>query len=140
MPNMLFVSLRSDIDDVARALQEIAGFLESRSLPDRTAYVVTMAAEEILTNVIKYAFEAGDSHEITVEVSETDGSVRFTCTDHGREFNPLDAGPPPSPESLEDSQIGGLGIHLIRSMVDDLWYSRDADRNVFTVVVGARRS
>jgi sigma-B regulation protein RsbU (phosphoserine phosphatase) len=60
--------------------------------------------------------------------------LTVTISDDGLPFNPLSAKAPDTKASLEDRDIGGLGIHLVRSMVDDVSYHRRIDKNVLTLV------
>ena len=58
----------------------------------------------------------------------------MTITDDGMPFNPLSAEAPDTDLSLEDREIGGLGIHLVRNLIDDVTYNRRIDKNVMTLV------
>ena len=88
--------------------------------------------EEILVNVVRYAYtpETG-----VVEVAYTpagSSKLRVEIADFGRVFNPLEVDPPDLSRGLADRQIGGLGVFLVRSMVDSISYRRDEDRNILS--------
>jgi anti-sigma regulatory factor (Ser/Thr protein kinase) len=91
-----------------------------------------LVVEEILINVARYAYtpETGE-----VEVAYTPagpGKLRVEIADLGRVFNPLEADPPDLSRGLADRPIGGLGVFLVRSMVDSIDYRRDQDRNILS--------
>lgn len=88
--------------------------------------------EEILINVARYAYtpETG-----VVEVAYTPAGaskLRVEIADFGRVFNPLEVDPPDLSRGLADRSIGGLGVFLVRSMVDSISYRREEDRNILS--------
>ena len=91
---------------------------------------LNLALEEILTNIISYGYTDGQEHEIRVRLSVRPGEVKAEVEDDGQSFNPLAAPEPHTAEALEERTIGGLGIHLVRTLMDGLEYKRQADRNV----------
>jgi serine/threonine-protein kinase RsbW len=93
-----------------------------------------LVLEEILINVARYAYtpETG-----TVEVAYASGGphkLHVEIVDFGRVFNPLEADPPDFSRGLADRPIGGLGVFLVKSMVDSIDYRREADRNVLSFI------
>ena len=93
-----------------------------------------LVLEEILINVARYAYtpETG-----AVEVSYVPAGprkIRIEIADFGRVFNPLEADPPDLSRGLADRPIGGLGVFLVRSMVDSIDYRREQNRNVLSFV------
>ena len=95
---------------------------------------LNMALDDLLNNVVQYAFPNDPTeHHIEVEGDVQDGYVILTITDDGIPFNPLSAAPPDLSVLLHEREIGGLGIHLVRSMFDEVTYQRNVGRNVLTV-------
>jgi anti-sigma regulatory factor (Ser/Thr protein kinase) len=88
--------------------------------------------EEILVNVARYAYSPESG---AVEVAYTPvgpHQLRVEIADFGRVFNPLQADPPDLSRGLAERPIGGLGVFLVRSMVDSIAYRREGDRNVLS--------
>jgi serine/threonine-protein kinase RsbW len=86
--------------------------------------------EEILVNVARYAYSPESG---AVEVAYTPAGphqLLVEIADFGRVFNPLQADPPDLSRGLAERPIGGLGVFLVRSMVDSIAYRREGDRNV----------
>jgi anti-sigma regulatory factor (Ser/Thr protein kinase) len=95
---------------------------------------VNLAVEEILTNIISYGYtDNREEHEIKVSVSVQPGEVRVDVEDDGQPFNPLEAPEPDTTKPLEERTAGGLGIHLVRQLMDDLDYKRQGDRNLLSI-------
>jgi len=96
-----------------------------------------LVLEEILINVARYAYtpETG-----AVEVTYAQAGphkIRIEIADFGRVFNPLEADPPDLSRGLADRPIGGLGVFLVRSMVDSIDYRREQNRNVLSFIFPA---
>jgi serine/threonine-protein kinase RsbW len=134
----LTLSMRNNLVDLSRLIEEANRFLEPFCLPARAVYLVNLALEEILTNIVKYAFDDDNEHEISVSLGMSNAEVWIECSDGGREFDPLAAPDPECGECITDCEVGGLGIHLVRKMVDSIEYHRDQCRNVLTMRVKVR--
>jgi anti-sigma regulatory factor (Ser/Thr protein kinase) len=89
--------------------------------------------EEIITNVISYGYKDGLGHEISVRLSWKDPNIKVEVEDDGRPFNPLEAPPPDMVKPLAERNVGGLGIHLVREMMDELEYRRESDKNILVL-------
>lgn len=95
---------------------------------------LNMALDDLLNNVVQYAFPNDQAeHRIVVEGDVRDGSVVLIITDDGVPFNPLTVAPPDLSLLLHEREIGGLGIHLVKSMFDEVMYHRDVGHNVLTI-------
>jgi anti-anti-sigma factor len=95
---------------------------------------LNMALDDLLNNVVQYAFPNDPTaHTIVVEGEVRDECVTLTITDDGIPFNPLTVATPDLSLLLHEREVGGLGIHLIRSMFDEVTYHRNVGRNVLTV-------
>jgi anti-sigma regulatory factor (Ser/Thr protein kinase) len=95
---------------------------------------LNMALDDLLNNVVQYAFPNDPTeHRIQVDGEVRDEWVILTITDDGIPFNPLTVAPPDLSLLLHEREIGGLGIHLVRSMFDEVSYHRNVGHNVLTV-------
>ena len=95
---------------------------------------LNMALDDLLNNVVEYAFPNDHSeHQIVVEGDVRNGYVVLIITDDGIPFNPLTVAPPDLSLLLHEREIGGLGIHLVRSMFDEVLYHREVGHNVLTI-------
>ena len=95
---------------------------------------INMALDEVLSNVIQYGFPNDSAeHRIEVEGEVRDEWVVLTIKDDGIPFNPLTVEPPDLSQPLHERDLGGLGIHLVKSMFDDMCYHRTVRHNVLTI-------
>jgi serine/threonine-protein kinase RsbW len=86
--------------------------------------------DDLLANVVLHGLAERPGGEATVDVAKTDGAVKVTIADNGPPFDPFARAAPDTTLSIEERQIGGLGIHLVRQMMDEVSYERRGDRNV----------
>jgi anti-sigma regulatory factor (Ser/Thr protein kinase) len=124
------LSMQNNLKDLAVLVNQASAFLESQSLPGTAVYRANLVMEEILTNIVKYAFEDASEHEINVVLSVNDDDLAIRFEDDGREFDPLAVPPPATKKSLEEADVGGLGVYLVRKSVSSIEYRRDRSKNI----------
>jgi len=93
-----------------------------------------LAVEEAAVNICSYAYEIPPG-EITIRISRETEVVRIELVDVGVPFDPLAADAPDIKSELENREVGGLGIFLIRRVLDEVHYSRSGDRNILSLAV-----
>jgi serine/threonine-protein kinase RsbW len=126
-------TLVNDRSEIERLGRLVDAFGEAEGLHPDAIFSVTLALDEVVTNIIRYAHDDGRQHVIAVRLTVESGVLRAEVEDDGRDFNPLQAPPPDLDASLEERPIGGLGIHLVRSVMSSVAYRRQAGRNVLTM-------
>jgi len=120
------------------ALVEVAtaveGFCEAEDLPARQSYALALAFEELLTNVVNHGYAGRDTagERMTVELRREGERVHARIEDGGVAFDPTAAPDVDVELDIEERRIGGLGVHLVRTLVDELAYQRQDGRNVTT--------
>ena len=130
----LDLQLNNTMDDLHRAMQETESFLEANEVSAKRSYAIRLAVEELLSNIIKYAYDEAGAHDVWFSLQLQD-PASLTLSDDGKPFNPLEDAPAPVLEGdLEDRPIGGLGLHMIQSMGMELAYERLDGRNVLRVM------
>jgi anti-sigma regulatory factor (Ser/Thr protein kinase) len=129
----LEITLKNDLAELARVSQRLNEFGAHQRLGARVLHDLHLALEEILANIISYGYADDREHEITVSLDAQPGEVRVDVEDDGRPFNPLESPEPYTGDSLDDRPVGGLGIHLVRALMDGLEYRRRGDRNLLTM-------
>jgi anti-sigma regulatory factor (Ser/Thr protein kinase) len=141
MTNTFRMAISPDRGAVARVAAALAEFADAHALPADVRRSVSVALDELLSNIVAYGFvgrERGGG-EITVAVELQADRVSVTLTDDGRPFDPFTTVASAAPDPalpVEERPVGGLGIQLVRRMMDEIGYERRADRNV---VVLAKR-
>jgi len=110
----------------------VLGKLQQLDVVQEIEFKVELVLEEVLTNVIHYAYpeEAGDM-EVGCAI-EDNQNFCFKVTDWGIPFNPLERPDPELSEDISERQVGGLGIYLVRHLVDEILYQRQEGKNTLT--------
>ena len=94
---------------------------------------LNLVLEEAVSNVILYAYPQGEQQEIVLTAQTSDKSLIFVLTDSGKEFDPTQVPDTDVTLSAEEREIGGLGIFLIRQIMDKVDYQRREGKNVLTL-------
>ncbi len=97
-----------------------------------------LCVDELVTNVVRYAWADESPHEVSVRIERTASELEITVEDDGRPFDPISAPLPPMPHSLEEAVPGGRGLMLVRSIAPRLSYERHDGRNRVTVAFPLR--
>ena len=123
-----------ELDELG-AIQEAVGNISEKAdwSPDLT-FQIELILEELCINVINHG-EVEDSQPIKVEIESASDLIKIEITDKGKAFDPtMDAGTPAKVTSIEDSAIGGWGVHLAQVFSDEMHYERVGDTNCLTLV------
>lgn len=124
-----------DLSELERLHDAVAELGEVGNWPPDLVYQVDLVLEELIVNTMNYGYDDHTRHEIEIALT-SDGDV-FTVeiTDDGHAFNPLTDAPEPDLNAeIEDRPIGGLGIHLMRVMMDEVHYQRKKNKNHLTLI------
>lgn len=127
------IRLKNDLGQLERLIEEIEAFVERADIPPTPAYRLQLAADEFFNNAVDYGYPDGRAGEIHVHVRRTADGLDLTFSDDGDAFDPFNAPPPDLAGSLEERRIGGLGVHLVRTLSDHFAYRREGGRNVLTL-------
>ena len=120
------------LDQLERIAAIVEDLGEQDDWPPGLIFKVNLVLDELSVNIVNYG---GEASEIEVSLDADADEVRVEISDDGRPFDPLnDAMEPDLEASLEDRPIGGLGIHLVREMMDELHYSREDGKNRLAMV------
>jgi serine/threonine-protein kinase RsbW len=126
MTNALRMTIGADRSEIARVNAAFAKFADLHTLPASVRRSLQIALDELLSNTIDYGFVG----QATVELEAAGDRVTLRMTDDGRPFDPFAVAAPDASLPLEERRSGGLGIHLVRGMMDEVSYQRQAGRNV----------
>lgn len=106
---------------------------EELGLGPELLFNLNLVLEEAVTNVVMYAYPEGEVHQIWLSAEEHNGCLVFTLQDEGAEFDPTAVPEADVTLSAEEREIGGLGIFLIRQIMNEVSYRRIDGRNVLTM-------
>ena len=106
---------------------------EQANLDPSVTMTLTLAIEEAVANVMKYAYPEGEVGPIEIDATIKDSSLSFTIKDSSTPFDPTQVKKADITLSAEEREIGGLGIHLIRSIMDTVEYHHTSNQNILTL-------
>ena len=132
----LALVLKNDSFELGRLAAAFDEFADRHQVGDTARFQLQLCLEEMVLNVINYGFDDDGEHEIHVEFGfQIDsGTVTVNILDDGREFNPLKEVPEPDTEaSLQDRNVGGLGVHFVRKFMDGASYCHVEGKNRLTL-------
>ena len=136
----LTLEIRNTLAELEVLNAQACAFLEGQQASPEALYTISLALEEMITNIIKYGYDDTAEHTIHVHLAVNDVQIEAAIEDDGHPFNPLEAGTPDLQQSIAERQIGGLGIHLVRQMCDELAYARLNERNILTLRVARAKT
>lgn len=125
--------LQNEIAEIAKLPLFIEELGEEFGLSPELVFNLNLSLEEAVSNVILYAYPEGEHQTISLAARKEGSQLVFVITDSGREFDPTQAPDADITLSAEDRPIGGLGIFLIRQMMDKVEYRRIEGKNVLTL-------
>ncbi|MCF0175065.1 MAG: ATP-binding protein [Bacteroidales bacterium] len=119
-----FVTLKDWLNSIADEL----------SLPDKTRKQLLISADEIFTNIASYGYPSGDGHaKVMVELDTENEEFSIVFSDKGVPYNPLETPDPDLTKPIEEREAGGLGVFVVKKMMDVVEYRREEDCNILTL-------
>lgn len=129
------IIIKNTLEEVQRAIVSFEAFAVEYSIADNIMYKVNIVLDELLSNIVKYSFPDGKEYEIDIALELfTTGKLSVCLTDAGVPFNPFEAPEPDSSIPLEEREIGGLGILLVKKLMDEYHYKRQANLNITSMM------
>ena len=124
------IVLPNDVQEVPQLAAFVDEVCEQLGFDMSATMQMNLALEEAVVNVMNYAYPAGTKGEVCIEVEAEADTLMFTIVDSGIAFDPTEKDEVDTTLSAEERQIGGLGIYLVRQLMDDVEYERRDGRNI----------
>ncbi|HLW27878.1 MAG TPA: ATP-binding protein [Kiloniellales bacterium] len=122
--------LRNDLAELDRLAAAVEDFCADQGVPMQAAYHLNLVLDELVTNIVSYGYDEGSGErEIRISLKREPAAVQVGVEDDGRPFNPLEVAQPDVDAPVETRPIGGLGVHFLRTLMDELCYRRENERN-----------
>jgi sigma-B regulation protein RsbU (phosphoserine phosphatase) len=134
-PAALHMVIRNELSEIENVNASFEKFARDHNLPAVIGQKMGIAFDDLLNNVISYGFRDNGDHEVDIKAELVGSRLTITISDDGVPFNPLGIQTPDTGLSVDERELGGLGIHLVRNLVDDISYQRRINRNVLSVVM-----
>ena len=135
--NKLSLRLKPEMSEIRSLQDEVTRFAEEKGWPSKATYQIALSLDELITNVLSYGRAEGKGKlgQIEVSVTADSDSLKISISDDGIAFNPLEDAPPPELDApVATRAIGGLGVHIVRSTMDEVHYRREDGKNHITLL------
>ncbi len=129
----LSITLQNRISELEKLNRKLRAFGEGIGLPKAYTFQINLAVEELFTNIVKYGYADDDTHIIAVAVSCNEGKITIRVEDNGIPFDPAAKRTSKVKDPVENCKIGGLGLHLVKKIMDDIVYERCEGKNVIVM-------
>jgi anti-sigma regulatory factor (Ser/Thr protein kinase) len=129
MNSDLSIRLKNSFGELKRLKEALHEYCEFRELPSNVVFALTLSLDEVVTNVISYGYDDRDEHHIDVTLRSGQGMIEITVVDDGKPFNPLEFMTPDLKCPIDERPIGGLGIYLVKTYMNELEYKRVGVKN-----------
>jgi serine/threonine-protein kinase RsbW len=119
--------LKNDLSELETLCQHLNKFGQDAALSEACITDVNICLDELFTNIVCYGFEDDLEHMTRFSMQLNSNVLTISIEDEGVPFNPLEMEDPEIPADLIDVRIGGLGIHIVRKLMDNIRFSFDVD-------------
>ena len=123
------------IAEIELAINPILAVLEEMEVDAKTIYRVRLALDELITNVVSYAYDGGEG-EVEIHYEIVDDPVKaiiISIIDEGVAFDPLESNDPNIKLNADERKIGGLGLFIVKNTMDSMEYRRENNKNILTI-------
>ena len=127
------IAVANQLAELQRVSHIVEEFGARHGVPAPAVFEISLALDEILTNVIAYAYDDHQDHVIAVRLAIADDGLTVEVEDDGRPFNPLEVPAADVTQPVENRPVGGLGVHLVRRVMSGLEYRRERGKNILVM-------
>lgn len=130
MPEYIFPARFEYLDEIRDAVAEVA---RTGGFSEKTIYSLQLAADEAASNIIEHAYEGISDASLFMTCDMRGSEIVITMRDQGKTFNPTKVKEPNLKADLSERQIGGLGVYLMRKLMDSVHYESSKSGNLLTM-------
>ena len=116
--------LKNDLSELKALNQHLNNWAEGTNLTANSILRINICLDELFTNIVSYGFEDDLEHKIKFTLNADNDLLTINIEDDGIPFNPLEKIDPDFPDNVESAIIGGLGINIIKKLMDNVHYER----------------
>ncbi len=124
----------ADVKELDNLFDYASSLLKVLEFSKKDIVMINTALEEIFVNVAHYAYSEKEKGTVTITLSKTNDSVTFVFKDSGKPFNPLELSDPDITASSDEREVGGLGIFMVKKIMDEVHYEYQDNQNILTLV------
>ena len=131
--NKYSFELKSDLSELKTLSNHINNFGQANGLKEILISEINICLDELFTNIVLYGFKDDLEHIIRFNLNKNGNALILNIEDNGIPFNPLLKKNSELPADINNAKIGGLGIHIVKKLMDDIWYERKPGKNRLTL-------
>lgn len=129
------IIIENNIDELHTINKELEKLKDKWNIGTKQFFNINLVIEEIITNIIMYAFKDHKKHLIDIELFKEEKSIKVKICDEGMPFNPLKKETSDEiNKTSEERKIGGLGIHFAKNLMEKIEYKRENNKNILTLI------
>lgn len=132
MSKIIFDANFQNLDEIREFVGDAA---REAGFSDRDIYSIQLAADEASSNIIEHAYSGVDDGKLEIDCSAVDGELKIVMRDWGKPFDPSSIPEPNIKADLSDRKIGGLGMYLMRKLMDEVSYDSSPETGNILVMV-----
>lgn len=122
--------ITNNLAEIEPVVEKMGEFCKKHSISDEAFYDFRLALDEAVSNTIKYGYGDSDIHRIRITLALLDNMLSLEIEDDARAFDPLTVATPDLTMPVEQKSSGGLGIYLLRALMDSVEYKRIENKNI----------
>ncbi|MFC1743636.1 ATP-binding protein [Candidatus Riflebacteria bacterium] len=130
----LEIIIKNKIPEIDRVNKLFNGFSKKYGIPLRVQREMNVVLDELLNNIISYGYKDGKEHLIDLDIDLQDHDLKIKISDDAMPFNPLKMSKPNTDLSLSARKAGGLGIYIVRNLMDRITYARENEKNIIYMI------
>ncbi|MFT5137134.1 MAG: PAS domain S-box-containing protein [Arenicella sp.] len=129
------ITIKNRFEDMELVEEQFSNFAQENELSNISRQRTSVVLDEMLNNIISYGYPGEKEKDIEIRFELSGNRLVLTIKDSGTPFNPFEQGTPDISASIDEREPGGLGIHMVRNMMDEYAYQRQINKNVVTFVM-----
>ena len=133
MDSRLSLVLSNHLSELKRMSEAVSAWCRENNISSAVEFHLALALDEIISNIIRYGWKDSGEHQFNVRLSLSNDAVTVEVEDDATPFNPLDVPAPDLNQPLDERPVGGLGIHLVRQVMDGLEYQQFDGKNLLVM-------
>jgi anti-sigma regulatory factor (Ser/Thr protein kinase) len=131
----MLIKIRNNIEEIGKMCDQINEFCSANDISEEKYHDIILILDEVATNVISYAYPEGSEYDFTLDINKDGDRIAIKLIDNGIPFDPLRKEDPDVDSSIEEREIGGLGIFIVKQLAEVVEYSRIDDKNQLNITV-----
>jgi serine/threonine-protein kinase RsbW len=128
------LSVEASTEHLAEVRDFVASHAENIGLNQKMISEIRLAVDEAYTNIIKHAYSNNSTEKVNIEIGSDDDQLWITLIDSGKSFDPESYREPDLMKRIKEKKRGGMGVYLIRKVMDQVQYNRKGESNEIRMV------